>query len=194
MRALHHPSPRPGSGAALGPGLLATRAQVQGEAELLGQGTQFGVVEALVEAEVLRAAARRPGPPDRDGLEGGAHQLVVVAVGPVDRRPEGDAAAVGQHRALDPALAPVRRIGPGFSPRRAGPCPSPRPAPATSNRCRAGRRRPAAPRARTPRTPRPGSSPGTAGAPRTTSRCPSLSGRSTGTPSAARRRSRPSPP
>src|SRR5215213_4404440 len=194
MRALHHPTPRPGAGAALGPDLLATRAQMQGEAELLGQGTWLVKVEAFVEAEVLRAAARRPGPPDRDGLEGGAHQLVVVAVGPVDRRPDGHAAAVGQHRALDPALAAVRRVGAGFSPRRAGPCPSPRPAPATPNRCRAGRRRPAAPRARTPRTPRPRSTPGSAGGPKTTSRCPSHSGRSTGTPSAARRRSRPSPP
>src|SRR5918998_3583093 len=192
VRALHHPTPRPGSGATFGPDLLATRAQMQGEAERLGQGTRLVVVEALVEAEVLRAAARRPGPPDRDGFEGGAHRLVVVAVGPVDRGPEGDAAAVGQHRALPPALAAVRRVGAGFSPRRAGPCPSPRPAPATSNRSRPGRRRPAAPCARTPRTPRPRSTPGSAGGPRTTSRCPSLSRRSTGTPSAARRGSRPS--
>ena len=143
---------------------------------------------------MLRVAARRPGPPDRNGLERRAHQLVVVAVGPVDHRPEGHAAAVGQQRALDPALAAVGRVGPGFSPRRAGPCPSPRPAPARSSRCRAGRRRPAAPRARTPRTPRLRPTPGSAGAPKTTSRCPSPSGRSTGTPSAARRRWRPSPP
>src|SRR5215212_3427971 len=194
MGAFHDPAPRPRSGAALGAGFLAAGAQVQGEAELLGQGTRLVVVEALVEAEVLRAAARRPGPPDRDGLEGGAHQLVVVAVGAVDRRPEGDAAAVGQHRALDPTLAPVRRVAAGFSPRRAAPCPSPRPAPARSNRCREGRRRPAAPRARTPRTPRRGSIPGTAGAPRRTSRASSLAGHSTGTPYAARRRWRPSPP
>src|SRR5215212_3432373 len=191
MGAFHDPAPRPRSGAALGAGFLAAGAQVQGEAELLGQGARLVVVEALVEAEVLRAAARRPGPPDRDGLKGGAHQLMVVAVGPVDHRPEGDAAAVGQHRALDPALAPVRRVGAGFPPRRAGPCPSPRPAPATPNRCRAGRRRPAAPRARTPRTPRPRPTPGSAGGPRRTSRCPSPGARSTGTPSAARRRSRP---
>src|SRR5919112_6164840 len=194
VRALHHPAPGLGPGVTLGPDLLAARAQVQGEAELRGEGARLGVVEALVEAEVLWPTARRLGPLDRDGLEGGAHQLVVVAVGPVDRRPERHAAAVGQHRALHPALAPVRRVGAGFPPRPAAPCPSPRPAPATSNRCREGRRRPAAPRARTPRTPRPRSTPGSAGGPKTTSRCPSLSGRSTGTPSAARRRSRPSPP
>src|SRR3712207_1154115 len=96
---------------------------MQGEAEFLGQGTRLVVVEALVEAEVLGAAARRPGPPDRDGLEGGAHQLVAVAVGPVNRRPEGDAAAVVQHRALDPALAPVRRVGAGSFPPPSGTLP-----------------------------------------------------------------------
>src|SRR3712207_2203324 len=194
MRALHHPSPRPGSGAALGPDLLAARAQVQGEAELLGEGARLVVVEALVEAEVLRAAPRRLGPPDRDGLKGGAHQLVVVAVGPVDRRPEGHAAAVGQHQALDPALAPVGGVAAGFSPRPAGPCPSPRPAPAKSSRSRPGRRRPAALRARTPRTSRPRATPGIAGAPRRTSRSSSRAARSTGSPCAARRRWRPSPP
>src|ERR687893_2069938 len=194
MRALHHPAPGLGPGVTLGADLLATPAQVQGEAELRGEGARLVVVEALIQAEVLGPTVRRLGPLDRDSLERGAHQLVVVAVGPVDRRPERHAAAVGQHRALHPALAPVRRVRAGFSPRRAGPCPSPRPAPATSSRSRPGRRRPAAPCARTPRTPRRGSIPGSAGAPRRTSRCPSPGARSTGTPSAARRRWRPSPP
>src|SRR5215212_6951422 len=194
MRALHHPAPRLGPGVTLGADLLATRAQVQGEAELLGQGTRLVVVEALVQAEVLRPTACRPGALDRDGLERPPHQLVVVAVGPVDCRPERDAASVGQHQALHPALAAVRRVGAGFSPRPAGPCPSPRPAPARSSRCPAGRRRPAAPRARTPRTPRPRATPGSAGAPRRTSRSWSPAAHSTGTPCAARRRWRPSPP
>src|SRR5918998_2094892 len=73
VRALHHPTPRPGSGATFGADLLAARAQVQGGAELLGEGARLGVVEALVEAEVLRAAARRPGSADRDGVEGWTH-------------------------------------------------------------------------------------------------------------------------
>src|ERR671932_1731209 len=75
VRALHHPAPRLGPGMTLGPDLLATRAQVQGEAELLGQGARLVIVEALVEAEVLRPLPRRSWAPDRDGLEGGAHQL-----------------------------------------------------------------------------------------------------------------------
>ena len=47
MRALHHPAPRLGPGVTLGANLLAARAQVQGEAELLGQNARLVVVEAL---------------------------------------------------------------------------------------------------------------------------------------------------
>ena len=39
--ALHDPTVRLGSGVPLGPDLLATRAQVQGEAELLGQSARL---------------------------------------------------------------------------------------------------------------------------------------------------------
>src|SRR3712207_9436335 len=65
----------PRSGATFDPDLLTARAQMQGEAELPGPGTQLVVVEAFVEAEVLRAAARRPGPPDRHGLAGMASRV-----------------------------------------------------------------------------------------------------------------------
>src|SRR5690242_7995162 len=92
--ALHHPAPRLGPGVTLGLDLLTTRAQVQGEAELRSERTRLVVVEALVEAEVLRPLPRWSWAPDRDGLQRRAHQLVVVAVGPVDGRPERDAAAV----------------------------------------------------------------------------------------------------
>src|SRR3712207_9232704 len=63
-----------GSGMTLGPDLLATRAQVQGEAERRGEGARLVVVEALIQAEVLRAAARRSGTLDRDGLQRSPHQ------------------------------------------------------------------------------------------------------------------------
>src|SRR5215211_542721 len=114
--ALHHPAPGLGPGVALGPDLLTTRAQVQGEAELLGEGARLAIGEALVETEGLRPTACRFGPLDRDGLECGPHQLVVVAVGPVDGRPEGHATAIGQQRALHPALAAIRRVAAGFLP------------------------------------------------------------------------------
>ena len=116
MCALRHPAPGLGPGVALGPDLLTTRAQVQGEAELLGEGARLAIGEALVETEGLRPTACRFGPLDRDGLECGPHQLVVVAVGPVDGRPEGHATAIGQQRALHPALAAIRRVAAGFLP------------------------------------------------------------------------------
>src|SRR5919206_4761807 len=65
--ALHHPAPGLGPGVTLGPDLLAAGAQVQGEAELRGEGARLVVVEPLVQAEVLWPTARRLGPLDRDG-------------------------------------------------------------------------------------------------------------------------------
>src|SRR3954470_19070090 len=114
--SLDYPAARFGAGMTFGMGFLATGAQMQGEAEGRGQGTRFIIVEALVEAEVLWPAAGRLGPLDRDCLDSLAHQLMVVAVGPVDHRPEGDTAAIGEDRALDPTLALIRRIWASFLP------------------------------------------------------------------------------
>ena len=194
MRALHHSAPGLGPGVTLGSDLLATRAQVQGEAEFLSQGARFVVVEALVQTEVLRSLPCWPGPLDGDSLKCRPHQLMVVAIGSIDGCPKRHAAAVGQHHALHPAFAAVRRVAAGFSPHPARPCPSLRPAPTRSSRCPAGRRRPAGPRPRTPRTPRPQPIPESAGAPRRTNRSSSHAAHSTDTQSAAQRRSRPSPP
>src|SRR4029453_14557130 len=133
----------------------------------------------------------RLGAPDRDGFERLAHQLVIVAVGAVDPRPEGNAPAVGGKQALAPPLARVGRVAAGFSPHRAAPCPSLRPAPATPSQCSAARHTPAVPRARTPRTPRPRAIPGSGGVPRRTSRSWFRAARSTDTRCAAQRRSRP---
>ena len=94
--ALHHPAPRFRPGVTFGPGFLAAGAQMQGEAELPGQGARLVIVEPLVETEMLGLAARRLGPPEGNGGEGLAHQLVVIAVGAADHRPERDPAAVGQ--------------------------------------------------------------------------------------------------
>src|SRR4051794_35000082 len=87
--ALHNPAPRLAAGVTLGPGFLASAAQVKREAEFRGQDARLLVVEALIETEVLRLPAGRLWAPDRDGFEGLTHELVVVAVGPVDHRPKG---------------------------------------------------------------------------------------------------------
>src|SRR3954469_14557705 len=191
--ALHNPAPRLAAGVTLGPGFLASAAQMKREAEFLGQEARLLVVKALSEAEVLRLLAGRLWAPDRDGFEGLAHELVVVAVGPVDHRPKGHAAAVGQQRALDPALAAVGRIAAGFFPHPAAPCPSLRPAPAMSTRCLAARHKPAVPRARMLRTRPPRPIPESADAPRRTSRYQSRAGHSNDTRCGARKRSHPLP-
>src|SRR3954454_4023815 len=194
MGALDDPTPRFGLDVTLGPGFLAAALQVQREAEFFGQGARLVIIEALIEAEMLRALPGRLGARHRNCLQGLAHQLVVVAVGAIDHHPEGYAAAVGQQRALDPAFAPVGRIAAGFFPRRAALCPSPRPAPATSSQSPAARHRPTAPRARRWQTLPPRPIPESAGAPRTKSKYWSRAGHSTDSLSAARRRSHPSPP
>lgn len=51
--AFNDPASCLGSGAPLGPDLLATCAQVQGEPELGCQCARLVIVEALIEAEVL---------------------------------------------------------------------------------------------------------------------------------------------
>ena len=89
--ALHDPAPRLAAGVTLGSGFLASAAQVKREAEFRGQDARLLVVEALIKTEVLRLPAGRLWAPDRDGFERLAHELVVVAVGPVDHRPKGHA-------------------------------------------------------------------------------------------------------
>src|ERR671921_2887571 len=133
MCALHHPAPCFGAGMALGPRLLAPTAQMQGEPELLSHSAWLVIVEALVEAQMLRATVGWCGPSHGNGLQRRAHQLMVVAIGSVDHSSQWDAAAVGQQRAFDPALASVSGIAPGFFPHPAAPCRSPRPGPARPN-------------------------------------------------------------
>src|SRR5436305_14392630 len=116
MCAFNHPSTCLRIGVALGRGFLTAGAQMQGEAELVVQWTWFGVVEALVETDMLRRPRVRPRPMHRNGLKRLPHELVVVPVGPVDDHAERDAAGVGQHGALDAALAAVGWVAAGFSP------------------------------------------------------------------------------
>src|SRR5690349_7030960 len=193
MRTLDHPTSRLGPGVTLGPDLFTPAAQVEREAELFGQCTWLVVVKAFVETEMLGTVACWPGATHWDRRQGPAHQLMVVAVGAVDHRAERHAARIGQQRAFDPALASVGGIGAGFFPHPAVPSPSPRPAPTNATQSPSGRHRPADPRARTPRTRQPPPTPGSAGAPRKTSRCRSPSAHSIGILCEARRRSHPSP-
>src|SRR4051794_41501822 len=89
MGALDDPAARFGLDVTLGPGFLAAALQMQREAEFFGQGARLVIIEALIEAEMLRALPGRLGAGHWNSIEGLAHQLVVVAVGAVDHHPEG---------------------------------------------------------------------------------------------------------
>src|SRR4051794_2067897 len=120
------------------------------EAELLGKAPRLSVVEALVETDMVRRLWVRPRPMHRNCLKRLPHERVIVSVGTVDDHAERNAAGVGQHGALDPALAAVGWIAAGFFPRPTEPSPSPHRVPAKSSRCRRTRRRPTGRRARMP--------------------------------------------
>ena len=131
----------PWPGVALCPAFLAAASQVQGEGEFLSQSARLVVVEAFVKAQVLGMLLGGGRAFHRDRFQGLPHQLVVVAVGAVDHLSERHAVAIGQHRVLDATFASIGGIAPGFSP-PSGALPIVLPAPATSTRCLAGRRRP----------------------------------------------------
>lgn len=107
VRPLDNPASRLFPGLTFGLHFLTAAAQVQGEGELLSQGTWFFIVVTLVETQMLWLTPCRLRPLDGDGLDRGAHQLVVVAVDAIDDNVERHAATVSQYGALDPAFGPI---------------------------------------------------------------------------------------
>ena len=69
---------------------------MRGEAELVGELTDFGVVVATVEAEMLRPVPTRLRSFDRDRLDRGADELVIVYVRARGRDPYRDARTLGE--------------------------------------------------------------------------------------------------
>lgn len=96
--------------------LVGAAADVGGERELLGEFADLLVVVGGVEAESLWSLRRRLGPLDRDALDGGAGELVVVQVRARRRDPERDALTLGEERSLRPFLALSVGFGPVSSP------------------------------------------------------------------------------
>jgi hypothetical protein len=92
--------------------LVAAAADVRGEAELLGEFVDLGIVVAAVEAQPLRSRPCRRRPLDRDRLDRRARQLEVVAVRAGRSDPDRDALALGEERSLRPFLA----LSVGFGP------------------------------------------------------------------------------
>ena len=97
-------------------------------------------IESLVAAKMLRATRSRTGTPNRNAVERGAEEFLIVAICAVNRHAQRHTATVGQHRSLDTQLAPIRRVCPGFFPRPREPWWSSRRDFATSIGCRAAGR------------------------------------------------------
>lgn len=95
--ALDDPAARPVAGLALDRlRLLATAADVRGEAELGAELAHLVVVVGGVEAQTLRPPAGRLWPFDRDRLERRPGELVIVQVRARWRDPDRDALALGE--------------------------------------------------------------------------------------------------
>ncbi len=100
------------------PGLLATAANVGGEAELGGELAYLVVVVATVEAETLWPLGARLGPRDRDRLDRGSNELEVVQVRTGGFDPDRDALALCEKAPFRPFLALSVGFGPVRSPPR----------------------------------------------------------------------------
>src|SRR5579863_8300462 len=86
-------------------------AEVNGVMSLPDGRLDLRVVVPFVEAQVLRAFSRRPGPPDDEAVQRGRRRLHVMAVGAGHDDGERGAALIGQRVALRAELAAIRRIG-----------------------------------------------------------------------------------
>jgi hypothetical protein len=91
---------------------FAAAADVRRERELGGEVADLLVVVGGVEAEPLRRLRGRLGPFDRDALERGAGELVVVQVCARRADPERDALTLREERSFRPFLARSVGFGP----------------------------------------------------------------------------------
>jgi hypothetical protein len=120
--------------------LFAARLDMGRIAATAGFCTNDCRIESFIAAQMLPAARSRTRTTDRNAVQRRAEKSLIMYIGTVDCQPQGHAAAIGQHRALDPQFAPIRGIGAGFFPRPREPWLSSRPDFATSTGCPAGHR------------------------------------------------------
>jgi hypothetical protein len=113
---------------------------------------RFGIV-TFVRTEMLFCARRRLWAPHGNVLNCFFDQLLIMHIRAGDSDPDRHTSPFRQHRALDPQLATIRRVFPGFFPHPVAPWSSPRPNSATASRFLSARRTLPEPAAITPRTP-----------------------------------------
>jgi hypothetical protein len=117
--------------------LFAARLDMRSIATPLGAAADRLCVEALIATEMLPFARSGSRAANRNAIQRGVEELLIMHIGPSDGYAQRDAAPVGQHRPLHPQFAAVCRVFPGFFPRPEGPWLSTRPGFATSIGCHA---------------------------------------------------------
>ena len=117
VRALDHPATCSQAGLAPErPRLVTARADVAGEAKLMGERSDLVVVVAAVETQTLRLSSARLRSLDDDRIERRSGQLEVVDVRGRLLETERDALSLGEERSLRPFFALSVGLGPVLSP------------------------------------------------------------------------------
>jgi hypothetical protein len=96
--------------------LFAAGADVRRELVVVDDDAAVGVVERLVQAQPLRRFPGRLRTLDRDRVEGGLQEEVIVAVGALVVEPDRDALRLGEDRSLRPFFALSVGFAPVFAP------------------------------------------------------------------------------
>lgn len=140
VESFDDPTPSAAAVQAFGVLLVATGLDVRDIAPSASFSTDNVRIESLIAAKMLRTARGRTGAAKRNAIKRGAEELLIVSVRAIHRQAQRHAPAIGQHRALNTRLAPIRRVWPGFFPRPREPWWSRRPDFAISIGCHGVRR------------------------------------------------------
>ena len=187
--AFDHPAPGTPAAGSLGSLFLAARLDMGPVAASAGFAAESGGIIALVAAQMLRTTRGGAGTANRKTVQRGMKQLLVMHIGAGDGQAQRHAPTIGQHRTLDPQLAPIGGILPGFFPRPRVPWCSIRQDSATAIGCPAGHRTVGAGTSKVCGTDGVAPTPGSSGARNCRSRIPSAM-LSIGNPCVRRRRCR----
>jgi hypothetical protein len=138
--ALDHPASRTTAVGAFGDLFLTARLDMRSVTASAGFPADSVGVKTLVAAQMLRTPRGGAGTADRDTVERGVKEFLVMHICAGNCHAQGHAPAIGQHRSLHAQFASIRGVFPGFFPRPREPWLSIRRDFATSTECREGGR------------------------------------------------------
>ncbi len=166
---------------------------MSGIGKFLHQSSDLTGIIRLIQTHPLRTLPSRPRAGNRDTRKRRLDHLAVMAIGPGNRHANRDTVGFRQQTAFNAFLSPIRRVGPGFSPRPAGPWSWPHPSTAKTNQSLSARHSLPEPRPRVSERLPLASIPEIANEPCCSSKCLSHSKRSIGSRFTTQRGCHPSP-